>query len=219
MRNNIPLHVLLFLGWTAALYGCSPAVGHRNPLFADALAPKPTLLVRAISCLESKEMASGGERVRRVAGFGALTVQQLDQKLDRMGVTAAALPRGLCRSYTAIEATNSGDFSQPSPPKQVLRLMSLSEAKSLLLTFVRSKLRCERDPKRWRWGEASYTDSGGRVDCHEHELTLVGYLYDNAGVLRWKAKLHHVLTEPPEPIDLVNELLATAPIEATVKAE
>ncbi len=47
----------------------------------------------------------------------------------------------------------------------------------------------------------------------------MGYLYDNAGVLRWKAKLHHVLTEPPEPIDLVNELLATAPIEATVKAE
>ena len=218
MRQKAPFLVpVCFLA--VMLSSCSPVVGHRNPQFADALAPKPTLLVRAVSCLESKEMASGGQRVRRVAGFGAITLQQVNQKLERMGVTAAALPKELCRGFTSAEATHGGDFNQPSAPKQVARLLSLTDAKSLLLTFVRSRLQCERDSTRWRWGEASYTDTGGRVDCHERELMLASYLYDSAGVLRWKGLRQVEVTEPPEANELVNELFATVPIDETIRAD
>ena len=191
---------------------CS-AVAKRNPVFAEDKAPAPTLLTGVVSCLAPIEVAAAGRRVRRAQQLGAGAVRRLEERLARIGPKAPQLGTPTCEELTDEGATDLEDWYRPPPPLDFTDLLELASARSLLISVVSSEIRCTADERAWIWGEPTYEDQAGEVDCHEHRLVLSSFLYGADGTLLWKGTVDETLERLIDPAALADELLEGVPVE------
>jgi hypothetical protein len=187
-----------------------------NPLFENQPPPEPTLLTAAVACLESHDVAAGGQRVRRATGFGALAVQSVNRRLARIGDGAPAVSQSFCRELTSPNAADPNDWTQPAMPPILSELLTMSGAGSVIVPVVRSRMKCDRKPGTWRWGEAAYSDESGQVDCHDDEVVFGAFLYNANGVLIWKAFNVYALDGPLDTAAAAEELLVEAPVASAL---
>lgn len=211
MRWDSLVGVTLLGAGSLALSACSAPKSHRSPTFS---APPTTLLTSAVACLEAVEVAAGGEIVRRATGFGPQAVQRLNTRLARLGPATPALPSSHCFELMSDQAADPRDWKSPAPPEVLRELAEMTGAASVLVPVVASRFHC--DQTSWRWGEPSYENETGRVDCHEDVLTFAAFLYAADGTLLWKAVHPHALRDPPDLDALADALILEAPLgEAT----
>lgn len=201
--------------WASALGGCTEPTSHRNPSRFASLPPAKTLLTAALRCGESHEVAAGGMLVKRATDFGAMAVARLDARIERIGDSAPAIPRRYCAGLVDDGATHPSAWNSPEMPDILRELVHLSGADSVLVPVVTAEYRCDRggnDP--WRWGEPAYESDRGEVDCHERELSLIGYVFGEDGTVLWKGVHRYELTEAPDLAKLVEVLVRQAPLGA-----
>jgi len=196
--------------------GCAPSLGRLNPAVDPDTSIAPTLLTATVSCLDSHQVASGGARVRRATAIGPDVVQSLNRRLARIGDGTPPMPQSLCRQLTSPNAADPDDWSHPPMPPTLTRVIEMSGAQSVMVPVVHSTMRCEGKSRSWRWGEPAYSDEGGSVDCHEHQIALGAFVYDRSGRLFWKAYDIHKLSAPLDAAAAADELLRGIPVSDAV---
>jgi hypothetical protein len=192
------------------LVACSAPASYRSPTFTTA--PATTLLMSAVPCLESLDVAAGGEIVRRATGFGPLAVQRVNGRLARKGAASPSLPPSHCLDLTSEQAADPRDFNHPPAPAVIRELAEMSGADSVLVPMVASRFAC--DAASWRWDQPAYENESGRIDCHEHALTFAAFLYGADGALLWKAVHRYEVAHVPDLAEMAETLLREAPLGA-----
>ena len=197
------------------LAGCTEPTSHRNPSRFASLPPARTLLTSTLRCGESHEVAAGGMLVKRATDFSAMAVVRLDARLERIGDSAPAIPRRYCASLVDDGATHPSAWHSPEMPEILRELVHLSGADSVFVPVVITDYRCDRGgDEPWFWGEPAYQSDSGQVDCHERQLSLIGYLFGQDGTVLWKGVHRYDLTEAPDLAKLVEILVRQAPLGA-----
>ena len=200
---------------TFTLIGCTEPTSHRNPSRFASLPAAKTLLTAAVRCGESHEVAAGGMLVKRATDFGAMAVVRLDARIERLGPSAPAIPRRHCAALLDDGAMHPSAWNSPEMPEILRELVHLSGADSVLVPVVTAEYQCVRGGNQpWIWGEPAYASDRGRVDCHESELSLIGYLFAEDGTVLWKGVHRYDLTEAPDLGKLVEILVRQAPVGA-----